>query len=190
MGERDGEQNITEIHQQGQGASLGAARGEARRGWRDKTPPVDLVEKRSRPDRSTMRAHEAPARSVHQTLTSTSKSSDSSLLLAMKVLSRTPRLNQLPRHRKILISIFSSLPAFSTHVICGGEKEGVLRTPARNFRHKMTFGRPSWSFYTKNQPWRSSPRGRTEPSGVLEPRGGVQILQVGAVRQLSRHKNI
>lgn len=52
-------------------------------------------------------------------LTSTSKRSDSSLLLAMKVLSRTPRLNQLPRHRKILMSIFSSLPAFSTHVIYG-----------------------------------------------------------------------
>lgn len=44
------------------------------------------------------------------------------MLLAMKVLSRTPRLNQLPRHRKILMSIFSSLPAFSTHVIYSTRK--------------------------------------------------------------------
>lgn len=38
----------------------------------------------------------------------------SSWLLAMKLLSRTPRLNQLPRQRNTLMNIFSSLPVFST----------------------------------------------------------------------------
>ncbi|MEQ2172332.1 hypothetical protein GOODEAATRI_019994 [Goodea atripinnis] len=41
----------------------------------------------------------------------------SSWLLAIKLLSRTPKLNQLPRQRNTLMSIFSSLPVFSTHVV-------------------------------------------------------------------------
>lgn len=53
-------------------------------------------------------------------------------------------------------------------------------------------------FRTQNEFWeavlellyqKSAPlRVRTEPSGVLEPRGGVQILQVGVVHQPSRHQ--
>lgn len=50
-------------------------------------------------------------------LTKTSKRSASNLLLAMKLLSKTPKLNQLPKQRKTFISIFSSVPAFSTQVI-------------------------------------------------------------------------
>ena len=56
-------------------------------------------------------------RVVAARLTSTWKRTMRSWLLAMKLLSRTPKLNQLPRHRNTLISIFSSLPVFSTHVV-------------------------------------------------------------------------
>lgn len=72
-------------------------------------------------------------------LTSTSKRSDSNLLFAMKVLSRTPRLNQLPKHRKILMSIFSSLPAFSTHVIYGrtGKNCSGPQPPTRDSTSKI-----------------------------------------------------
>lgn len=47
-------------------------------------------------------------------LTRTWNRTMSSWLLAMKLLSRTPRLNQLPRQRNTLMNIFSSLPVFST----------------------------------------------------------------------------
>lgn len=49
-------------------------------------------------------------------LTRTWKSTMMSWLLAIKLLSSTPRLNQLPRQRNTLINIFSSFPDFSTHV--------------------------------------------------------------------------
>lgn len=51
-------------------------------------------------------------------LTSTWKRTMSSWLPAMKLLSRTPRLNQLPRQRNTLMNIFSSLPVFSTQDVC------------------------------------------------------------------------
>lgn len=64
-------------------------------------------------------------------LTRTWKRTTGSWLLAMKLASRTPRLNQLPRQRKTLISIFSLLPAFSTHDACKEQPQAaVLPFPA------------------------------------------------------------
>ena len=54
--------------------------------------------------------------------TRTWKRTMSSWLLAMKLLSRTPRLNQLPRQRNTLMNIFSSLPVFSTQDVCNTAK--------------------------------------------------------------------
>lgn len=63
-----------------------------------------------------------------ETLTRTWNRTMSSWLLAMKLLSRTPRLNQLPRQRNTLMNIFSSLPVFSTH--------DVYNTPTDHIEHK------------------------------------------------------
>lgn len=49
----------------------------------------------------------------------------SSWLPAMKLLSRTPRLNQLPRQRNTLMNIFSSLPVFSTQEVYGTQTHDV-----------------------------------------------------------------
>lgn len=62
-------------------------------------------------------------------LTRTWNRTMSSWLLAMKLLSRTPRLNQLPRQRNTLMNIFSSLPVFSTQDVY--KHKHTIRTGSR-----------------------------------------------------------
>lgn len=62
----------------------------------------------------------------------------SSWLLAMKLLSRTPRLNQLLRQRNTLMNIFSSLPVFSTQEVCNTQTHDMEN------QNRLLKGR-SWS---------------------------------------------
>lgn len=56
-------------------------------------------------------------------------------MLAMKLLSKTPKLNQLPKQRKTFISIFSSVPAFSTQVIWKEGKSGNKQCQSLYINH-------------------------------------------------------
>lgn len=64
----------------------------------------------------------------------------------MKLLSSTPRLNQLPKQRNTLISIFSSLPDFSRHVIW--LQRNICMTMCRQCELKnITIKRTKWWKY-------------------------------------------
>lgn len=95
-----------------------------------------------------------------RTLTRTWKRTMSSWLLAMKLLSRTPRLNQLPRQRKTLMNIFSSFPVFSTHDVYNTAKTTVKNKTGASLwlwhicktsdQTDVDHQGPKWAFQSQN----------------------------------------
>lgn len=93
-------------------------------------------------------------------LTSTWNRTMSSWLLAMKLLSRTPRLNQLPRQRNTLMNIFSSLPVFSTHDVY--ERARVRRRLAAAKRPSPDKPRPPGRSSSTSAPLRGAEGAHTQ----------------------------